>query len=225
VSLTAQQPYNNVARVAIQALAAVLGGTQSLHTNSLDETYALPTEEAVTIALRTQQLIAHETGVANVADPLGGSYYLEWLTNRLESEAADYIRRIDEMGGMLHAVEAGYPQREIARSAYDLERQINAQQRVVVGLNRYQRDEPNRIPTLKVDESVARAQVEALRRVRAERSQGDVEKALAGVRRAAEAAQNLVPEIVLAAKANATLQEICDVLRAVFGEHHDRGEF
>src|SRR6185436_17187663 len=150
VSLTAQQPYNNVARVAIQALAAVLGGTQSLHTNSLDETYALPTEEAVTIALRTQQLIAHETGVANVADPLGGSYYLEWLTNRLESEAADYIRRIDEMGGMQKAVEAGYPQREIARSAYDLERQINAGERVVVGVNRYQRDEPERIPTLKV---------------------------------------------------------------------------
>jgi methylmalonyl-CoA mutase N-terminal domain/subunit len=225
VSLTAQQPYNNVARVAIQALAAVLGGTQSLHTNSLDETYALPTEEAVTIALRTQQLIAHETGVANVADPLGGSYYLEWLTNRLESEAQDYIRRIDDMGGMVHAVEAGYPQREIARSAYDLERQINAGERVVVGVNRYSRDEPNRIPTLRVDESVERAQIEKLSKVKAERSQADVESALGGVRRAAEANGNLVPEIVTAAKANATLQEICDVLRAVFGEHHDRGEF
>jgi methylmalonyl-CoA mutase N-terminal domain/subunit len=225
VSLTAQQPYNNVARVAIQALAAVLGGTQSLHTNSLDETYALPTEDAVTIALRTQQLIAHETGVANVADPLGGSYYLEWLTNRLESEALDYIRRIDDMGGMPRAVESGYPQREIARSAYDLERQINAQERVVVGINRYRRDEPDRIPTLKVDESVARAQVEALRRVRAERSQADVDKALAAVRSAAETFRNLVPDIIVAAKANATLQEICDVLRSVFGEHHDRGEF
>jgi len=179
----------------------------------------------VTIALRTQQVIAHETGVANVADPLGGSYYLEWLTNRLESEALDYIRRIDEMGGMLTAVEAGYPQREIARSAYDLERQINAQERVVVGINRYQRDEPARIPTLKVDESVARAQIEGLRRVRADRSQADVDNALAGIRRVAEMSQNLVPEIILAAKASATLQEICDVLRAVFGEHHDRGEF
>jgi methylmalonyl-CoA mutase N-terminal domain/subunit len=225
VSLTAQQPYNNVARVAIQALAAVLGGTQSLHTNSLDETYALPTEEAVTIALRTQQIIAHETGVANVADPLGGSYYLEWLTNRLESEAADYIRRIDDMGGMVHAVEAGYPQREIARSAYDLERQINAGERVVVGLNRYRRDEPDKIPTLRVDEGVERAQVENLRRVKAERSQSEVDSALTRVRRAAESSANLVPEIVVAAKAHATLQEICDVLRGVFGVHRDRGEF
>ena len=225
VSLTAQQPHNNVARVAIQALAAVLGGTQSLHTNSLDETYALPTEEAVTIALRTQQIIAHETGVANVADPLGGSYYLEWLTNRLESEAGDYIRRIDEMGGMLRAVEAGYPQREIARSAYELERQVNAGDRVVVGLNRYARDEPDRIPTLRIDESVETSQVENLRRVKADRSQARVDEALAGVRRAAESSDNLVPPIVLAAKAHATEQEICDVLRAVFGEYHDRGEF
>src|SRR5262249_10213430 len=155
------------------------------------------------------------TGVANVADPLGGSYYLEWLTNRLESEAEDYIRRIDDMGGMLHAVEAGYPQREIARSAYDLERQINSQERVVVGPNRYQRDEPDRIPTLRIDEGVERAQIEALRRVKAERSQSAVEQALAGVRRAAETAENLVPPIVQAARAHATEQEICDVLREV----------
>ncbi|HVW27260.1 MAG TPA: methylmalonyl-CoA mutase family protein [Polyangiaceae bacterium] len=225
VSLTAQQPYNNVARVAIQALAAVLGGTQSLHTNSLDETYALPTEEAVKIALRTQQIVAHETGVAATIDPLAGSYYLEWLTDKLENDALAYIRRIDDMGGMLRAVENGYPQREIARSAYELERQINEGQRVVVGVNRFRDEgEPDRIPTLRVDEDAARAQIEALRRVKAERSPLAVERALDSVRRAAESSkENLVPPIIEAAKAMATEQEICDVLRGVFGAHTDPG--
>jgi methylmalonyl-CoA mutase N-terminal domain/subunit len=225
VTLTAQQPYNNVARVALQALAAVLGGTQSLHTNSLDETYALPTEEAVKIALRTQQIIAHETGVAATIDPLAGSYYLEWLTDKLESDALAYIRRIDDMGGMLHAVESGYPQREIARSAYELERQINQGERVVVGVNRF-RDEGERdaIPTLRIDEEAARAHVDALRRVKAERSSTAVERALGAVRRAAEnPKENLVPAIVEAAKAMATEQEICDVLRGVFGAYTDPG--
>jgi methylmalonyl-CoA mutase N-terminal domain/subunit len=226
VTLTAQQPYNNVARVALQALAAVLGGTQSLHTNSLDETYALPTEEAVTIALRTQQIVAHETGAANVADPLGGSYYLEWLTDRLEAEALDYIRRIDEMGGMLRAVESGYPQREIARSAYELERQINQAERVVVGVNRFQKEgEGDRIPTLRIDRAVQEAQVAALLRVKAERSQAAVDRALGAVRKAAEGTDNLVPPIVDAAKALATEQEICDVLRDVFGTYTDPAEF
>ena len=224
VTLTAEQPHNNVARVAIQALAAVLGGTQSLHTNSLDETYALPTEEAVKIALRTQQIIAHETGVASTIDPLGGSYYLEWLTDRLEHDALAYIRRIDDMGGMLQAVESGYPQREIARSAYELERQVNRGERVVVGVNRF-RDEGvrPRIPTLRIDEQVARAQVEALRRVKGERSAAGVARALDSVRRAAEGTENLVPSIVDAAKAIATEQEICYVLRAVFGAYTDPG--
>ncbi|HEX4337805.1 MAG TPA: methylmalonyl-CoA mutase family protein [Polyangiaceae bacterium] len=224
VTLTAEQPYNNVARVALQALAAVLGGTQSLHTNSLDETYALPTEEAVKIALRTQQIIAHETGVASTIDPLGGSYYLEWLTDKLEHDALAYIHRIDAMGGMLEAVEAGYPQREIARSAYELERQVNRGERVVVGVNRF-RDEgtPQRIPTLRIDETVSRSQLEALKRVKSERSQSEVTRALEGVRRAAEGTENLVPPIVVAAKAMATEQEICDVLRAVFGAYTDPG--
>ena len=227
VSLTAPQPYNNVARVAIQALAAVLGGTQSLHTNSLDETYALPTEEAVTIALRTQQIIAHETGVANAIDPLGGSYYVEWMTDKLESEAAEYIARIDGMGGMLRAVENGYPQREIARSAYELERQINAGERVVVGVNRFQKEGEGggRIPTLRIDETVQASQIENLRRVKAERSQSAVEKTLRDVRRAAESAENLVPPIILAAKAYVTQQEICDVLRDVLGTYTDPAEF
>jgi methylmalonyl-CoA mutase N-terminal domain/subunit len=224
VTLTAEQPHNNVARVALQALAAVLGGTQSLHTNSLDETYALPTEEAVKIALRTQQIIAHETGVASTIDPLGGSYYLEWLTDKLEHDALSYIHRIDEMGGMLGAVESGYPQREIARSAYELERQVNRGERVVVGVNRFRDEGPaGRIPTLRIDEQVERAQVEALRRVKASRSSEAVARALDSVRRAAEGKENVVPSIVEAAKAMATEQEICDVLRAVFGVYTDPG--
>jgi methylmalonyl-CoA mutase N-terminal domain/subunit len=230
VSLTAEQPYNNVARVAIQALAAVLGGTQSLHTNSLDETYALPTEEAVRIALRTQQIIAHETGVASTIDPLGGSYYLEWLTDRLENDARAIIARIDGMGGMLRAVEEGYPQREIARSAYELERKINRGERVVVGVNRFKLDpveagERARIPTLRVDESVERAQVESLRKVKAGRSQQGVAEALHRVRRAAESDENLMPSVIEAAKAFATQQELCDVLRETFGTYTDPAEF
>ncbi len=227
VSLTAEQPYNNVARVAIQALAAVLGGAQSLHTNSLDETYALPTEEAVTIALRTQQIVAHETGVANTVDPLGGSYYLESLTDELERRADEYIRRIDGMGGMLRAIESGYPQREIARSAYELERLINAGERVVVGVNRFrhEREAGGHIPTLKIDEAVQKEQVENLRRVKAGRSGPAVMAALESVRREATEQRNLVPSIIVAAKAYATQQEICDVLRDVFGTYTDPAEF
>jgi methylmalonyl-CoA mutase N-terminal domain/subunit len=226
VSLTAKQPYNNVARVALQALAAVLGGTQSLHTNSLDETYALPTEEAVTVALRTQQIVAYESGVANTVDPLGGSYYVEWLTDRLETEALEYIARIDEIGGMVRAVEKGYPQREIARSAYEFERQLNAGERVMVGINRFQQQqEPDRIPTLKIDETVQRVQVENLGRVKAQRSRVEVEKALDGVREAARGDRNLMPPIIAAARAYATEQEICDVLRDVFGTYSDPAEF
>jgi methylmalonyl-CoA mutase N-terminal domain/subunit len=225
VALTAQQPYNNVARVALQALAAVLGGTQSLHTNSLDETYALPTEEAVTIALRTQQVVAHESGVANTIDPLGGSYYVEWLTNRLESEALDYIRRIDEMGGMVEAVEKGYPQREIARSAYEFERQLNEGERVMVGLNEFTSGEGDNIPTLKIDEAVQKEQVEALAKVKAGRSQSDVKRALDAVRSSAKGGGNLMPPIISAARVYCTEQEICDVLREVFGTYSDPAEF
>jgi methylmalonyl-CoA mutase, N-terminal domain len=227
VSLTAQQPHNNVARVALQALAAVLGGTQSLHTNSLDETYALPTEEAVTIALRTQQIVAEETGVANVIDPLGGSYYVEWLTNRLEAEALETVARIDEMGGMLAAVEAGYPQREIARSSYEFERRLNESEQIMVGVNAYTASQKASagIPTLRIDESVQRTQTEALARVRASRDPGRVATALGEVRRAAQGTGNLMPPLIEAAKAYATEQEICDVLRDIFGTYTDPAEF
>jgi methylmalonyl-CoA mutase N-terminal domain/subunit len=225
VSLTAQQPYNNVVRVALQALAAVLGGTQSLHTNSLDETYALPTEDSVTIALRTQQIIAEESGVASTIDPLGGAYFVEDLTNRLESEAARYIARIDEMGGMVSAVEKGYPQREIAASAYRFQRQLEAGERVMVGVNKYVTTGDPEIPTLRIDEQVQRTQVENLRRVKASRDRSRVEQALGAVRAAAGSSANLMPPIIEAAKAYCTQQEICDVLREVLGTYTDPAEF
>jgi methylmalonyl-CoA mutase N-terminal domain/subunit len=231
VSLTAQQPQNNIVRVALQALAAILGGTQSLHTNSLDETYALPTEEAVTIALRTQQILADESGVANTIDPLGGSYYLEALTTRLEAEATDTIRRIDEMGGMVSAIEKGYPQREIAASAYRFQRQLEAGERVMVGVNKYVSEGGgDAIPLLRVDDEVQQTQVANLRRVKAERDVGRVRSALDAVRAAAgksagAAGSNLMPPIIDAAKAYCTQQEICDVLRDVLGTYSDPAEF
>ncbi|HTN91670.1 MAG TPA: methylmalonyl-CoA mutase family protein [Sorangium sp.] len=225
VSLTAQQPYNNVVRVSLQALAAVLGGTQSLHTNSLDETYALPTEESVTIALRTQQIIAHESGVANTIDPLGGSYYVEWLTDRLEQEALAYIQRIDEMGGMVPAIEKGYPQREIAASAYRFQRELESDERIMVGVNRYAAAGEKTIPLLRIDEEVQRVQCENLARVKAERDQDRVRRALAEVRNSARGGDNLMPPIIAAASVYATEQEICDVLRDVMGTYSDPAEF
>jgi methylmalonyl-CoA mutase N-terminal domain/subunit len=225
VSLTAQQPYNNVVRVAIQALAAVLGGTQSLHTNSLDETYALPTEEAVTIALRTQQIIAEESGVASTIDPLGGSFFLEDLTKRMEAEAETTIKRIDEMGGMVSAIEKGYPQREIAASAYRFQRQLEANERIMVGVNRYATEKDAPIPLLRIDETVQKQQVENLAKVKASRDAGKVAAALEAVRVAAASKGNLMPPIITAAKAYATQQEICDVLRAVLGTYTDPAEF
>lgn len=226
VSLTAQQPYNNVVRVALQALAAVLGGTQSLHTNSLDETYALPTEESVTIALRTQQIIAEESGVASTIDPLGGSYFVEELTTRMENEAADMIRRIDEMGGIVAAIEKGYPQREIAASAYKFQRQLEAGERVMVGQNKYaSADAGPNIPLLRIDEEVQRTQVDNLAKVKASRDAEKVAACLLGVRHAAGSKQNLMPPIIEAAKAYCTQQEICDVLREVMGTYTDPAEF
>jgi methylmalonyl-CoA mutase N-terminal domain/subunit len=227
VSLTAQQPHNNVVRVALQALAAVLGGTQSLHTNSLDETYALPTEDAVMIALRTQQIIAEESGVASTIDPLGGAWFIEDLTNRLEAEALVYIKRIDEMGGMVSAIEKGYPQREIAASAYRFQRQLEADERIMVGVNAYktQAEASTQIPLLKIDEEVQKTQVENLRRVKATRDDAAVKSALAAVRSAASSKDNLMPPIIAAARAYATEQEICDVLRSVFGTYADPAEF
>ncbi len=225
VSLTAQQPYNNVVRVSLQALAAVLGGTQSLHTNSLDETYALPTEESVTIALRTQQIIAHESGVANTIDPLGGSYYVEWLTDRLEQEALAYIQRIDEMGGMVPAIEKGYPQREIAASAYRFQRELESNERIMVGVNRYAGAAEKTIPLLRIDEEVQRVQCRNLARVKAQRDKDQVRSALAEVRSSARGRDNLMPPIIAAASVYATEQEICDVLRDVMGTYSDPAEF
>ncbi len=225
VSLTAQQPYNNVVRTALQALAAVLGGTQSLHTNSLDETYALPTEEAVTIALRTQQIIAFESGVDRVVDPLAGSWYVEWLTDEMERRALEHIRRIDEMGGMLRAVEEGYPQRELAESAYRWQREIEAGDRIVVGVNAFRLDEAEPIPILRIDETVARGQVERLGAVRAGRSAPRVADALAALERATREGANVMPPILDAVRAYATLGEISDVFRKVFGTYREDGRF
>jgi len=225
VSLTAQQPYNNVSRVALQALAAVLGGTQSLHTNSLDETFALPTEEAVTIALRTQQIIAEESGVTNTIDPLAGSYFVEWMTDRVEEEAMGYIQKIDDFGGMVEAVERGYPQREIAASAYRLQRQVESGEKTVVGVNKYEQDEQPDIPTLRVDESIQKEQIESLAKVKAERDDTTVSGALAAIADACRGDRNVMPSIIDAAKAYCTEQEICDVFRDVYGQHQDRPEF
>ena len=234
VSLTAQQPYNNVVRVALQALAAVLGGTQSLHTNSLDETYALPTEDSVTIALRTQQILAEESGVAGTVDPLGGSFFVEDLTNRLEAEANRIIQRIDDMGGVVEAIEKGYPQREIAASAYRFQRQLEGDERIMVGVNKYASAEASKkgsgIPLLRIDEQVCKTQVANLARVKAARDGAKVAACLAAVKAAAQRAPgsegaNLMPPIIEAAKAYCTQQEICDVLRGVLGTYTDPAEF
>jgi methylmalonyl-CoA mutase N-terminal domain/subunit len=226
VSLTAQQPYNNVVRVALQAMAAVLGGTQSLHTNSLDETYALPTEEAVTIALRTQQIILAESGVANTIDPLGGSYYVEWLTNKLEQEALDYIARIDQQGGMVAAIEKGYPQREIAASSYQFQRQVETRERLMVGVNQHVQEETSKkIPMLRIDQEVQRVQCANLAKVKSSRNGEKLHAALAAVRVAARGGTNLMPPIIESAKAYATEQEICDILREELGTYTDPAEF
>ncbi|HXX39776.1 MAG TPA: methylmalonyl-CoA mutase family protein [bacterium] len=222
VSLTAQQPMNNVVRTALQALAAVLGGCQSLHTNSMDETYALPTEEAVTVALRTQQIIAHESEVTHTADPLGGAYVVEALTDRIEAEADAYIRKIDEMGGMLAAIERGYPMREIAEASYRHQLQVERGEKIVVGVNAFVQDEPSPIPLHTVDPEVERRQVERLRRSRAARDGAEVRRALDALRRTTESNGNTMPAIVDAVRAGATLGEICDVFRQVHGEHREQ---
>ncbi len=223
VSLMAQQPLNNVVRTTMQALAAVLGGTQSLHTNSYDETYALPTEDAAQLALRTQQVIAEETGVADVADPLGGSYFIETLTDQVEAEAMKYIDKIDAMGGIVKAVEEGYPQREIARSAYDFQRAVDAGERAIVGVNKYVDDgEGDAIPTLKIDHGPEQSQIERVKQVRADRDEAAARAALEAVRTAVkDDSINMMPPIVEAVKAHVTLGEICQVFRDEFGEHTD----
>lgn len=226
VSLTAQQPYNNIVRVAVQAMAAVLGGTNSLHTNSMDETLALPTDEAVMIALRTQQVIAEESGIENVIDPFGGSYFMETLTNKVEREALAYIQRIDDMGGIVKAIEKGYPQAEIANSAYHFQRQLEVKEKVMVGVNKYQAKEaPRKFDTLYIDRSIEKHQVERLAALRQRRSASAYESAIRKVKEAAIADQNLMGPIIDAVKAYATLQEVCDCLRSVYGEYRETGSF
>jgi len=219
-SLTAQQPYNNVVRTAVQALAAVLGGTQSLHTNSLDEAWALPTEFAATLALRTQQIIAHESGVTNTVDPLGGSYFVEALTDESERGAWDYIEKIDALGGMVAAIERAYPQREIAEAAYRYQMAVDRKEKIIVGVNDFVAEEKP-IDILQIDETVAKRQSERLRKLRADRSEQEVERRLHALRKAAEGKENLMPFLYEAVKAYATLGEICDAMREVFGIYEE----
>jgi methylmalonyl-CoA mutase N-terminal domain/subunit len=221
VSLTAQQPLNNIARVAIQALAAVLGGAQSLHTNSYDETWALPTEEAVTVALRTQQIIAEESGVASTVDPLGGAYFVEALTDRIEAEAWQLIRRIDDLGGMIRALEVGFPQQEIADAGYQTQLQEDAGERVVVGVNKYAQEDEKPIAYLRLDDTVEREQVERTRAVKAARGAAEAERQRRRVADACRSGDNLMPVLIEAVQAQVSLGEIADVYREVFGRYRE----
>jgi methylmalonyl-CoA mutase N-terminal domain/subunit len=221
VSLTAQQPYNNVVRTALQALSAVLGGTNSLHTNSLDEALALPTAEAATLALRTQQIIAHESGVTNVVDPLGGSYFVEKLTRDLEEEALAYFETIDRMGGMVEAIERGYPQKEIAESAYRFQQAVEARERIIVGVNGYVAENEEPISILYIDESAAEQQLAKLEKLRTTRDAAAVGRALDALRDGARTSANTMPLLLDAVRAYATIGEMCDALRDVWGEYEE----
>lgn len=222
-SLTAQQPYNNVVRTAIEALAAVLGGTQSLHTNSLDEVLCLPSDHAVEIALRTQQIIAEETGVANSIDPLAGSYCVEALTNKMEEQAWEYIEKIDEMGGMVAAIEKGFPQLEISDAAYKFQRQIDAGDKIMIGVNKYHSQEKIDIPFLEIDDRVEAEQIQRLNSVRRTRDNRQVRQCLEDLAQACKRGENVMPYCIEAVKAYSSIQEICDVYREVFGEYRDPG--
>ena len=220
-SLTSQQPYNNVVRVSTEALAAVLGGAQSLHTNSLDEVLALPSDFAVKIALRTQQIIAEETGVINSIDPLAGSYQVETMTNQIEEKAWEYIEKIDQMGGMLAAIDKGFPQKEIANASYKLQQQIDNAEKVMVGVNKYVDEEGPDIETLKIEDKVAAEQINRLHEVKRQRDNRALSAALKDVRTACKSDINVMPSVITAVKAYATEQEICDIFREVFGIYHD----
>jgi methylmalonyl-CoA mutase, N-terminal domain len=221
VSLTAQQPYNNVVRTALQALAAVLGGTQSLHTNSLDEALSLPTAEAATLALRTQQVIAYETGVTALVDPLGGSYFVEKLTRDLEEEALTYFDAIDRMGGMVPAIERGYPQKEIAESAYRFQLAVEQRDRIIVGVNAFVEERQEAVGILYIDESVAQRQLARLEHVKATRDSDRVRSSLERLQAAARAGENTMPRLLDAVRAYATIGEMCDALREVWGEYEE----
>jgi methylmalonyl-CoA mutase N-terminal domain/subunit len=221
-TLTAQQPDNNIVRVALQAMAAVLGGAQSLHTNSRDEALALPTEEAVQIALRTQQIIAHETGVAKSVDPVGGAYAIEALTDAIAERAQAYIAQIDALGGVVSAIEHGFPQREIQQSAYQYQQEIEARSRIVVGVNAYTLEEESTPPLLRIDPDLERQQIARLQALRAQRNNVQVTSVLRRLEQAAHGSENLMPLLVEAVEGYATLGEIADTLRGVFGEHQEQ---
>jgi methylmalonyl-CoA mutase N-terminal domain/subunit len=220
-SLTQQQPENNIVRVAIQALAAILAGCQSLHTNSLDEALALPTEDSALIALRTQQILAHETGVVNTIDPVAGSYAIEHLTNEIEQGAIDYITKIDAMGGMLRAIESGFVQGEIQKAAYDYQRSVESKDQIVVGVNDFIAEEARTIPTLRIEPEIERSQVARLNALRAKRDNAKTQAALTELQRRAATKENLLPAILTAVESYATVGEISDALRQVFGEYQE----
>jgi len=228
-SLTAQEPYNNIIRTTTEALAAILGGTQSLHTNSLDEVYMIPSEEAVVIALRTQQILAEETGVTNVIDPLAGSYFVEALTDKMEEEALEYIRKLDEMGGMVAAIERDYPQMEIADAAFSFQQQIEKGEKVIIGVNKFPSERPELEFVLKIDDTVEREQIERTQKFKEQRDQAKLQQAMAELRRRCEGPpcweNNVMPALIDAVRAGATEQEICDLYRDVFGVYTDPGTF
>jgi methylmalonyl-CoA mutase N-terminal domain/subunit len=220
-TLTAQQPENNIVRTALQAMSAVLGGTQSLHTNSFDEALALPTEQSARIALRTQQIIAYESGAAQTIDPLAGSYYIEALTNQIEANALGYIEKIDAMGGMLKAIERGFVQQEIQNAAYEYQKAVDEKQAIVVGVNSFALEHENPVPLLHMDEALERKQVERVTALRAKRDQAKWAAAVKRVEETAKGTGNLMPVIVEAVEANATVGEISDAMRHVYGEYHE----
>jgi len=220
-TLTEQQPLNNIVRVTLQALAATLGGCQSLHTNSFDEALALPSEEAVQVALRTQQIIAHESGIADTVDPLGGSFYIEWLTNQMEDGALKYIKKIDEMGGALEAIRQGYVQREIARAAYNYQRAVDSGEQIITGVNKFTTEEEHTPRLLEVDETVEKRQIERLRKLKQERDNKKVSEVMDKVRKVAQTDENIMPVLIEAVKAYATVGETSDALREVFGEYRE----
>ena len=224
-SLTAQQPMNNIVRVTIQALAAVLGGCQSLHTDSMDETLCLPSEQAVTVALRTQQIIAEESGVTNTIDPLAGSYFVESLTNEMEQQAMAYIRKIDEMGGIIKAIEAGFPQREIAEASYRYQKQVEAGTKTIVGLNKYQMAEETPIPLLKIPPEVEAKQKARLAEVKRTRDGKAVSSTLHALTAKCRTGENLMPAILDCVRAYCTLEETSDAMKEVFGEYRETSVF
>ncbi len=221
-TLTAQQPDNNVVRVTIQTLAAILGGTQSLHTNSRDEALALPSEDSVRIALRTQQIVAYESGVANTIDPLAGSYYVESITNKIEKKAQEYIKKIDELGGMVEAIEKGYVQKQIQDSAYKYQKQIENEERIIVGVNKFVSNEKHKQDILKVNERIEKYQIEKLKEIKKQRDNDKVKKSLERIKQDAKSSNNLIPGFLDAVKTYATLGEICNVLRKIFGEYEEQ---